>query len=89
MAGSHGLNDESVREARRCQTESVVVESDDDQGYGCRRAHWLGRHIGTAFAQSQWRDNGALFPRGVDVLFICGSDIAALPRTTRVEVTCM
>ena len=37
---------------------------------------------------TEWRDNGALFPRGVDVLFICGSDIAALPRTTRVEMTC-
>ena len=37
---------------------------------------------------TEWRDNGALFPRGVDVLFICGSDIVALPRTTRVEMTC-
>lgn len=37
---------------------------------------------------TEWRDNGALFPRGVDVLLICGSDIAALPRTTRVEMTC-
>ena len=34
---------------------------------------------------NEWRDNGALFPRGVDVLFMSGCRIAALPRTTRVE----
>ena len=33
----------------------------------------------------EWCDNGLLFPRGVDVLFISGCRIAALPRTTRVE----
>ena len=33
----------------------------------------------------QWTDNAGLFPRGVDVLFISGYRIAALPRTTRVE----
>ena len=37
---------------------------------------------------TEWRDNGALFPCGVDVLLICGSHVAALPRTTRVEMTC-
>ncbi|MBK8766135.1 MAG: phosphonate C-P lyase system protein PhnH [Burkholderiaceae bacterium] len=31
----------------------------------------------------QWSDNHAMFPSGVDVLFICGSDIVGLPRTTR------
>jgi alpha-D-ribose 1-methylphosphonate 5-triphosphate synthase subunit PhnH len=34
---------------------------------------------------NEWRDNAQLFPRGVDVLFISGDRIAALPRTTRVE----
>lgn len=34
---------------------------------------------------NEWRENGALFPRGVDVLFMNGFMIAALPRTTRVE----
>jgi len=30
-------------------------------------------------------ENRRLFPRGVDLLLVCGSDIMALPRTTRVE----
>lgn len=34
---------------------------------------------------NEWRENGVLFPRGVDVLFMSGCLIAALPRTTRVE----
>jgi len=31
------------------------------------------------------RDNGALFPRGVDIILSAGTVIAALPRTVRVE----
>jgi alpha-D-ribose 1-methylphosphonate 5-triphosphate synthase subunit PhnH len=34
---------------------------------------------------SALRDNGALFPRGVDVLLVAGTQLVALPRTTRVE----
>ena len=30
-------------------------------------------------------ENPALFPRGVDIVFVCGDRIAALPRTTVVE----
>jgi alpha-D-ribose 1-methylphosphonate 5-triphosphate synthase subunit PhnH len=30
-------------------------------------------------------ENRRLFPRGVDLLLVCGSNIMALPRTTRVE----
>jgi alpha-D-ribose 1-methylphosphonate 5-triphosphate synthase subunit PhnH len=33
---------------------------------------------------TQLRDNHALFPRGVDVLLVAGTRLAALPRTTRV-----
>jgi len=33
----------------------------------------------------QWRKNRQLFPRGVDLIFIHGNRIAALPRTTQVE----
>ena len=29
--------------------------------------------------------NHALFPRGIDLIFTCGSAVAALPRTTRLE----
>jgi len=34
---------------------------------------------------SQWSDNHSRFPRGVDVLFVCGTRLVGLPRTTRVE----
>lgn len=30
----------------------------------------------------QWAENHASFPRGVDVLFVCGHHIVGLPRTT-------
>lgn len=33
----------------------------------------------------QWKANGALFPRGVDVFFTCGERLCGLPRTTRIE----
>lgn len=33
----------------------------------------------------QWAANGALYPRGVDLLLACGMQICGLPRTTRVE----
>jgi alpha-D-ribose 1-methylphosphonate 5-triphosphate synthase subunit PhnH len=32
-----------------------------------------------------WAANHALFPRGVDLLLCCGSTLAALPRSVRVE----
>ena len=34
----------------------------------------------------QWQRNGAAFPCGVDVMFVCGSSFLALPRTTKAEV---
>ncbi len=33
---------------------------------------------------SQWRDNGARFPRGVDLVFAARHELACLPRTTRI-----
>lgn len=54
-------------------------------GPGIRdRAQLAVNGIGSEFWQ-QWRSNHQLFPRGVDVIFIHGSRIAALPRTTQVE----
>jgi alpha-D-ribose 1-methylphosphonate 5-triphosphate synthase subunit PhnH len=34
---------------------------------------------------AQWTDNVAAFPLGVDILFVCGQQIAGLPRTTRIQ----
>ena len=34
---------------------------------------------------AQWQRNHALFPCGVDVVFTCGGEIAALPRSTRLK----
>jgi alpha-D-ribose 1-methylphosphonate 5-triphosphate synthase subunit PhnH len=34
---------------------------------------------------AEWADNHARFPQGVDVLFVCGTQLIGLPRTTRVR----
>lgn len=31
-----------------------------------------------------WNRNGALFPRGIDILFATGSEVVGLPRTSRI-----
>ncbi len=40
--------------------------------------------LGAGFA-AQWRANHAAFPRGVDVFFATPTQIAGLPRSTRIE----
>jgi alpha-D-ribose 1-methylphosphonate 5-triphosphate synthase subunit PhnH len=35
---------------------------------------------------TQWGENAAGFPLGVDVVFCCGNAIAGLPRTTRIHI---
>lgn len=37
--------------------------------------------------QDQWAANRALFPRGVDVVFVAGGLVAGLPRSTRLAPT--
>lgn len=34
---------------------------------------------------ARWRDNAAQYPCGVDLILTCGSRLAALPRTTRID----
>ncbi|MFY7959912.1 MAG: phosphonate C-P lyase system protein PhnH, partial [Elsteraceae bacterium] len=34
--------------------------------------------------REQWSANGAIFPRGVDVIFTCGDRVAGLPRRIRI-----
>lgn len=33
----------------------------------------------------QWQRNGSRYPRGVDVILVCGRLVCGLPRTTRIE----
>lgn len=33
----------------------------------------------------EWRDNGALYPLGVDLILTCGEHLIGLPRTTQIE----
>jgi alpha-D-ribose 1-methylphosphonate 5-triphosphate synthase subunit PhnH len=40
--------------------------------------------LGAAFAAA-WQANRGRFPRGVDVVFVCGERIVGLPRSTRME----
>lgn len=57
------------------------------KGPGIRDAVTLApQGLPSGFAR-QWRDNRALFPRGVDLLLVCGSDIIGLPRTSRLMET--
>ena len=34
---------------------------------------------------TQWVDNGALFPRGIDLLLVAGDRVMGLPRSTRIS----
>ncbi|CAN7337889.1 phosphonate C-P lyase system protein PhnH [Rhizobium sp. LjRoot254] len=34
--------------------------------------------------ENMWRENAALYPRGVDLVLVSGSDILCLPRTTKI-----
>jgi alpha-D-ribose 1-methylphosphonate 5-triphosphate synthase subunit PhnH len=34
--------------------------------------------------RAQWSANGAIFPRGIDVIFTCGDRVAGLPRRIRI-----
>jgi alpha-D-ribose 1-methylphosphonate 5-triphosphate synthase subunit PhnH len=38
---------------------------------------------------ADWAGNHALFPRGVDILLTCGSRLCGLPRSVRLEGSCM
>ena len=54
-------------------------------GPGIEREHRLRVSGLPADFAAQWRANRAAFPRGIDVVFCAGRDLAALPRTTAIE----
>ena len=56
-----------------------------DRARASRRGALQRRPLPRRLRRTGWRDNRALFPRGVDLIFVCGDRIAALPRTTVVE----
>lgn len=75
------------------RSATLLIQVDDLRNEGGMRLTGPGiadhrrlavRGVAAQFWQ-EWRLNHALFPRGVDVVFIAGSCIAALPRTTHVE----
>lgn len=59
--------------------EAVAVEGPGLQGHGTLAPRPLPPHF-----REQWRANGALFPRGVDLLFVGAGQVAALPRSSRI-----
>lgn len=93
-AGMPRLNDLASGDDRypdRSATLLVEVPSlTDDGGWTLRgpgietTARLAVEGLPSDFAE-QWRQNGELFPQGVDVVFTCGARLAALPRTTRLE----
>jgi len=54
-------------------------------GPGIEGASQLSVHGLPASFWDEWRKNTEQFPRGVDLVLTAGSQLAALPRTTRVE----
>ncbi|WP_319529316.1 phosphonate C-P lyase system protein PhnH [uncultured Cohaesibacter sp.] len=54
------------------------------QGPGIKDRHLLAVEPLAPLFVDQWRANHALFPRGVDILFVAPDAVAGLPRTTAI-----
>ncbi|MBB2196866.1 phosphonate C-P lyase system protein PhnH [Gluconacetobacter sp. 1c LMG 22058] len=50
-------------------------------GPGIAHTQTIAPTLDAAFV-AEWRQQGALFPRGVDVFLLCGAEIVGLPRST-------
>lgn len=74
----------------RSTTIVLIVASLDGGGHLLLEGPGIERRASLAPAalpddfQTQWRDNSARFPRGVDLVFAGRHDLACLPRTTRI-----
>lgn len=53
-------------------------------GPGIRTTQEIAPHPLPGHFQMQWRENGALYPRGVDIILAAPGAVACLPRTTRI-----
>lgn len=89
LAAFHAGTDDEPAESATVLVQVAALET----GAGCRligpgiaaETRLLVAGVPAAF-WSQLRDNHATFPRGVDVVLVAGSRIAALPRTVRPEL---
>jgi alpha-D-ribose 1-methylphosphonate 5-triphosphate synthase subunit PhnH len=76
------------------RSTTLVIQVPALNGGADWRLHGPGIEDSKVFAPSglptvfpDWlRDNRDLFPRGVDLIFTCGSCLAALPRSTRLDI---
>ena len=83
-AGSESYPDRSATLVVQC-TALTAGSGWSLSGPGIQDRAWLSAEgIGETFA-SQWAENRAGFPCGVDVFFASADALAALPRTTRLE----
>lgn len=87
-AFAQGTDDFPDRSATLILQVPTLIEGDpwDLSGPGIRATRRF-RPGGLPAGFREWlADNHAVFPRGVDLVFACGTTVAALPRTTRLEV---
>jgi alpha-D-ribose 1-methylphosphonate 5-triphosphate synthase subunit PhnH len=54
------------------------------RGPGIRTSASLAPVVDAGF-WSAWRANAALYPCGIDIIFTCGNELMALPRSSRLE----
>lgn len=55
------------------------------RGPGIRDSVTIAPQVLPADFNARWRENGSLFPRGIDLVLVEGSRFLCLPRTTRLE----
>ncbi|QKV17530.1 phosphonate C-P lyase system protein PhnH [Oricola thermophila] len=54
------------------------------RGPGIRNTRSFAPHPLPGHFEMQWRENGAMFPRGIDIILAAPNAVACLPRTTRI-----
>ncbi|MBS0534784.1 MAG: phosphonate C-P lyase system protein PhnH [Proteobacteria bacterium] len=67
------------------QIEAFSGDAITLKGPGIKTAQRLAATPLPADFAARMKDNRALFPRGIDLVFVAGTDIAALPRSVMIE----